>query len=115
MKILVVEDEQHIAEGLRFNIEAEGHVAIVVHDGEDALRKLGTAKYDAVVLDVMLPGINGFEVAKAMRALPPKAVQSGYIPRPARRAFAARRMDAATGRVVENIAHRHGERKGDRL
>jgi DNA-binding response OmpR family regulator len=68
MKILVVEDEQHIAEGLRFNIEAEGHVAIVVHDGEDALRKLGTAKYDAVVLDVMLPGINGFEVAKAMRA-----------------------------------------------
>lgn len=68
MKILVVEDERHIAEGLRFNIEAEGHVAIVVHDGEEALRELVSAKYDAVVLDVMLPGIDGFEVARSMRA-----------------------------------------------
>src|SRR5829696_719732 len=68
MKILVVEDEVHIAEGLLFNIEAEGHIAIVVHNGEEALRELATTKYEAVVLDVMLPGINGFEVARAMRA-----------------------------------------------
>lgn len=68
MKILVVEDEVHIAEGLRFNIEAEGHVAVVVHDGEEALKKLDSSKFDAVVLDVMLPGIDGFEVARTMRA-----------------------------------------------
>ncbi len=67
MKILVVEDEQHIAEGLRFNIEAEGHSAVLVQDGEEALRELKTSKYDAVVLDVMLPGINGFDVARALR------------------------------------------------
>ena len=68
MKILIVEDEVHIAEGLRFNIEAEGHVAIVVHDGEEALRELVSTRYDAVVLDVMLPGMDGFEVARTMRA-----------------------------------------------
>jgi DNA-binding response OmpR family regulator len=67
MKILVVEDEVHIAEGLRFNIEAEGHAPLVVHSGEEALRELADDKYDAVVLDVMLPGIDGFEVARTMR------------------------------------------------
>jgi DNA-binding response OmpR family regulator len=67
MKILVVEDEVHIAEGLRFNIEAEGHAPLVVHSGEEALRELAEDKYDAVVLDVMLPGIDGFEVARTMR------------------------------------------------
>jgi len=68
MKILIVEDEHHIAEGLRFNVEAEGHAAIVVHDGEEALREAETSKYDAIVLDVMLPGINGFDVARTLRA-----------------------------------------------
>lgn len=67
MKILIVEDEQHIAEGLRFNIEADGHVAVLVSDGEEALRELKASKYDAVVLDVMLPGINGFDVARTLR------------------------------------------------
>ena len=67
MNILVVEDEAHIAEGLRFNIEAEGHAAVVVHSGEEALQKLAAAKFDAVVLDVMLPGIDGFDVAHTMR------------------------------------------------
>lgn len=68
MKILVVEDEVHIAEGLRFNIEAEGHEAELVHDGEAALASLAAQKFDAVVLDVMLPGISGFDVARAMRS-----------------------------------------------
>ncbi|HMJ08334.1 MAG TPA: response regulator transcription factor [Pyrinomonadaceae bacterium] len=68
MKILVVEDEEHIAEGLRFNIEAEGHAAVIVHDGESALRETKSTKYDAIVLDVMLPGIDGFDVARTLRA-----------------------------------------------
>ena len=39
-RILIVEDEQHIADGLRFNLEAEGHDAVVAHDGEEAVRLL---------------------------------------------------------------------------
>jgi len=67
MRILIVEDEHHIADGLRFNIEAEGYEAEIVHDGEAALDKLGGSDFNAVVLDVMLPGIDGFAVARAMR------------------------------------------------
>lgn len=68
MKLLIVEDEQHLADGLRFNLEAEGYDAQVVSDGETALACLAEAQFDAVVLDVMLPGVNGFEVAQSMRA-----------------------------------------------
>lgn len=67
MKILIVEDEQHIADGLRFNLEAEGYEAEIAHDGETALDVLTKAKFDAIVLDVMLPGIDGFHVARAIR------------------------------------------------
>src|SRR5687767_171517 len=67
MKILIVEDEQHIADGLRFNLEAEGYEADVAADGNAALKALSEADYDAVVLDVMLPGIDGFGVARSMR------------------------------------------------
>lgn len=67
MKILIVEDEEHLATGLRFNIEAEGHVAEIVGDGGVALEVLENAEFDAIILDVMLPTVNGFEVAKALR------------------------------------------------
>jgi len=67
MKILIVEDEEHLAQGLKFNLEAEGFEAEVAGDGSEAIRCLGSGKYDAVVLDVMLPKMNGFEVARAMR------------------------------------------------
>jgi two-component system, OmpR family, alkaline phosphatase synthesis response regulator PhoP len=68
--VLVVEDEQHIAEGLRFNLEAEGHEVTVVGDGEQALASLLDTRrsYDVVVLDVMLPGRDGFAVASTLRA-----------------------------------------------
>jgi DNA-binding response OmpR family regulator len=68
MKILIVEDEAHIADGLRFNLEAEGHEAQIAADGETALDALADSRFDAVVLDVMLPGIDGFTVARSMRA-----------------------------------------------
>ena len=68
MKILIVEDEKHIAEGLRFNLEAEGYEAIVAGTGEKALETLRSENFDAVVLDIMLPGIDGFEVAEEMRS-----------------------------------------------
>ena len=67
--ILIVEDEAHLAEGLRFNLEAEGHVVDVDGDGQAALDRLlaNRATYDAVILDVMLPGRDGFDVAKTIR------------------------------------------------
>ena len=67
MKILIVEDEEHLADGLRFNLEAEGYEAEIAADGDAALEKLNSTAFDAVVLDVMLPTVDGFEVAKQMR------------------------------------------------
>lgn len=66
---MIVEDEKHIADGLRFNLEEEGFDAEIVPDGEIALEKLLDSNnyFDAVVLDVMLPKVDGFEVAKRMR------------------------------------------------
>ncbi|HYZ84866.1 MAG TPA: response regulator transcription factor [Bryobacteraceae bacterium] len=68
-KILIVEDEQHLADGLRFNLDLEGHEATVVDNGEDALERLlgGPNHFDLVLLDVMLPGMSGFEVASLLR------------------------------------------------
>ncbi len=68
MKILIVEDEQHLADGLRFNLEAEGFEAEIAVDGETALSRLAEDKFEVIVLDVMLPRINGFDVARALRA-----------------------------------------------
>jgi DNA-binding response OmpR family regulator len=74
--ILVVEDEAHLAEGLRFNLEAEGYSVRVSSNGEEALKLLlkENAVFDALVLDVMLPGKDGFAVARALRAA------TNYIP-----------------------------------
>ena len=67
MKILIVEDEKHIAEGLRFNLEADGFEVDTAYDGEMALQILKNYKFDAIVLDVMMPKTNGFTVAKTLR------------------------------------------------
>ena len=69
-RLLIVEDEAHLAEGLRYNLEAEGHVVEVDGDGQAALDRLlaNRATYDAVILDVMLPGRNGFDVVRQLRA-----------------------------------------------
>lgn len=68
-RILVVEDEAHIADGLRFNLEAEGHSVAVVDNGEDALRQLQKpgSDFEVLVLDIMLPGKDGFAVARELR------------------------------------------------
>jgi two-component system alkaline phosphatase synthesis response regulator PhoP len=69
-RVLIVEDEQHLAEGLRFNLEAEGFDAEVVDTGEKALARLAEAErpVDLVVLDVMLPRKDGFTVVSELRA-----------------------------------------------
>jgi DNA-binding response OmpR family regulator len=74
VRILIVEDEAHLAQGLLFNLQAEGYDAVIETDGEAALARLENEVYDAVILDVMLPGKNGFEVVSALRA------KQNYIP-----------------------------------
>src|SRR6185436_1203924 len=67
--VLIVEDERHLAEGLLFNLEADGYTVEIIPDGESALDRLFSKpdRFDAVVLDVMLPGKDGFEVAAELR------------------------------------------------
>jgi DNA-binding response OmpR family regulator len=68
-RILVVEDEAHLAEGLAFNLEQEGHQVEIVADGLQAVeRLLREPPLDLVVLDLMLPGLGGLEVARRARA-----------------------------------------------
>lgn len=68
-RILLVEDEAHIAEGLRFNLEAEGYTVEVFESGEPAAERLREApeQFDLLVLDVMLPGKSGFEIIRELR------------------------------------------------
>jgi DNA-binding response OmpR family regulator len=67
-RVLVVEDEQHLANGLRFNLEAEGYEVQIVETGEEALALAPLApSFDVLILDVMLPGKDGFSVMSEMR------------------------------------------------
>lgn len=68
-RVLIVEDETHLATGLCFNLEAEGHDVKIASDGEAAIDLLLTKNvpFDAIVLDVMLPGKDGFAVASELR------------------------------------------------
>ena len=68
--ILICEDEPHIASGVKFNLEAEGHQVTVAETGEDALARVAAApdSADLLILDVMLPGVDGFQVAQTLRS-----------------------------------------------
>ena len=72
--ILVVEDEAHLAQGLLFNLRAEGYTVQLAVDGETALEMIAADSFDAVILDVMLPGRDGFSVAAELRA------QQNFVP-----------------------------------
>jgi two-component system OmpR family response regulator len=68
VRILVVEDERKLADLLARGLREEGHAADVATEGEQALWMAQSAPFDAIVLDVMLPGIDGFEVCRRLRA-----------------------------------------------
>ena len=67
-RVLIVEDEAHLAQGLLFNLQAEGYEVVSEGDGEAALARLAEEPFDAVLLDVMLPGKSGFDVVAELRA-----------------------------------------------
>lgn len=67
-RILVVEDEAHLAAGIRENFELEGYAVEVAGDGLDGLARIRDGGLDLVVLDVMLPGMDGFTVCETLRA-----------------------------------------------
>jgi DNA-binding response OmpR family regulator len=67
MRVLVVEDELKMAALLKQGLEEHDHSVTVVHDGQEALEFASSHAFDVVVLDVMLPGLDGFEVARRLR------------------------------------------------
>jgi len=67
MRLLVVEDDRSLAEALRRGLTQEGHVVDVVHDGTEGLDLAESGMHDAVILDVMLPGVDGMAVARRLR------------------------------------------------
>ena len=68
MKILIIEDEQLLAESIRAVLENNGFQVETVYDGETGLERLGAASYDLLILDVMMPGMDGYQVARKIRA-----------------------------------------------
>lgn len=68
MRLLIVEDEKRLALSLAAGLRAEGFAVDVVHDGLEGLHRAGDGAYDLVVLDIMLPGMNGYRVCAALRA-----------------------------------------------
>jgi two-component system OmpR family response regulator len=68
MRVLVVEDQPKMSRLLRRGLQDDGVAADVADKGEDALWMAGSTEYDAIVLDVMLPGIDGFETCRRLRA-----------------------------------------------
>src|SRR2546422_7982728 len=67
VRVLVVEDEEGLAEGLRKGLEAEGFATDVAATGTDGLWMARENPYDAIVLDIMLPGMNGYKVCATLR------------------------------------------------
>lgn len=69
-RVLIAEDEPHLVESLTFILEREGYEVMTAPDGEAALQQLLAATPDLVILDVMLPKLNGLEVLKKIRDHP---------------------------------------------
>jgi DNA-binding response OmpR family regulator len=68
MYVLVVEDERRLAQLVRRVLEEEGHTVDVAHDGEEGLQMALEGTHDVIVLDIMLPEINGLDVCKSLRS-----------------------------------------------
>lgn len=67
--ILLVEDERNLARGMSFNLELEGFQVSHVESGEEALERIRVERFSLLILDVMLPGVDGFEVCRRIREI----------------------------------------------
>ncbi|MCL1820699.1 MAG: response regulator transcription factor [Oscillospiraceae bacterium] len=67
MRILVVDDEKHIIKGIKFNLEHEGYQVETAYDGEEAVDLARTGRYDLIILDIMMPKIDGLEACRRIR------------------------------------------------
>jgi len=67
-RILIIEDERALTDVLAYNLEREGYDVTVAHDGKEGLRKAQMQTPDVILLDLMLPGLDGLEVCRALRA-----------------------------------------------
>ncbi|MFM8431411.1 MAG: response regulator transcription factor [Bacteroidota bacterium] len=67
IRILLVEDEEHLLEAIRLNLEMEGYKVVAVSDGPGAVKQFKQERFNLVILDVMLPGLDGFGVCEAIR------------------------------------------------
>lgn len=70
LKVLVCDDERHIVRLIQVNLEREGYNVVTAYDGKDGLEKVKAEKPDLMVLDVMMPYMDGFEVLKNLRRDP---------------------------------------------
>src|SRR3954469_19872449 len=67
-RILIIEDEHNLTDVLTYNLQREGYDTIVAHDGQEGLRKAQTLLPDLILLDLMLPTLNGIEICRQLRA-----------------------------------------------
>ncbi len=65
--ILLVEDEEHLHEALKLNLEMEGYEVDSAFDGQEALKQIQSAHYDLIILDIMLPSLDGFSITERLR------------------------------------------------
>ncbi len=68
MRILIVEDDKHLVEAMKSGLEESGYAVDWISDGQSSLEMVGIYTYDIIILDIMLPGIDGFKVCEEMRA-----------------------------------------------
>ena len=67
-RVLIIEDERALTEVLAYNLQREGYEVVIAHDGEEGLRKAQTQLPDLIILDLMLPVLNGLDVCREIRA-----------------------------------------------
>ena len=67
MRVLLVEDHKPLVRSLRQGLEEEGYAVDVAYDGEEGDYKAKTVEYDVIILDIMLPGMTGFEIVRRLR------------------------------------------------
>ncbi|WP_439662970.1 response regulator [Lentzea sp. HUAS TT2] len=136
-RVLLIEDDEAVREGLSLALTYQGHTVDAVRTGEEGLELLGSVTPDVVVLDLMLPGVDGFEVCRRIRAVGDlpiimltarnddidvvaglEAGADDYVAKPAQARVLEARIRAvlrrSTASVAEVVAERHGDLTIDR-